>query len=45
MGKPNKADQKAADAKKAARQARDDDYAKQVGKLARLIGVKKKGKS
>jgi hypothetical protein len=44
VAKPNKAQQKAADAKKAARQARDADHAKQVSKLARMIGLGKKGK-
>lgn len=43
--KQSKADKKAADAKKAARHARDVDHAKQVAKLARLIGLRRKGKS
>jgi hypothetical protein len=42
MSKSNKADQKAAAAKKAAREARDADAAKQISKLARIIGLKPK---
>ena len=41
MAKPDKADRKAADAKKAARHARDADTAKQIRKLGRLIGLGK----
>lgn len=42
MADQGKADKKAADAKKAAREACDRDYERQVGKLARLIGLKGK---
>ena len=42
MAEENKADKKAAAAKKAARQARDADAAKQITKLGRLFGLPKR---
>lgn len=41
----DKAEKKAADAKKAARHARDVDAAKRIKKLGRMIGLGKKDKS